>query len=262
MNKIYVAMIVALMSLTGCGSKEKPAVQNAAPATSEAIPQKASAVVSNAAVVPQGTGSLRGAVRVVGIAPDAQPLQMGADPYCAANADAGSINESLMVNPNKTLKNAFVYIKSGLEGRTYIPPAAAAVLDQKGCRYHPHMIGLQVGQPLEIVNSDSTLHNVHGLPKDSQEFNLGMPLKGMKIKRTFSAPEIGVKVRCDIHPWMLAYACVLPHPFFAVTGEDGSFELKNLPVGQYTLAVWHETMGAKEISVTVGEGETIQDVSF
>jgi plastocyanin len=254
-------LMVVIFSLAGCGSKEEPVVQNAAPSVSEAVPQQAAATASVSAAL-QGSGSLRGVVRVNGLAPDTEPLQMSADPYCAANADSGAINESLIVNPTGGMKNAFVYIKSGLEGRTFAPPAAAAVLDQQGCRYHPHVIGLQVGQPLEIVNSDSTLHNVHALPKASKEFNLGMPLKGMKIKKFFSAPEMGAKFKCDVHPWMSAYACVLAHPFFAVTGEDGSFELKNLPVGQYTLAVWHETMGEKEIKVTVTEGETLQDVSF
>lgn len=252
MHRFYLFLLAAVLSLTGCGAKEEPAAQNTASSSSEAPAPK---MAVNTSTELQGSGSLHGSVNVVGrTAPETSPLQMSADPYCAANADAGAVNESLLVNPNGTVKNAFVYIKSGLEGRAYVPPTTPAILDQQGCRYHPHVIGLQVGQPLEIINSDSTLHNVHALPKASQEFNLGMPLKGMKIKKFFSAPEMGVKFKCDVHPWMSAYAGVVPHPFYAVTVEDGRFELKNLPAGQYTLAVWHETLGEKEVSVSVAEG--------
>lgn len=251
--------LLLVIGCAGCGSKEEPVVQSAATSASKTVLPQAAQSVSGAL---QGSGSLRGSVRFTGQAPASEALQMTADPYCAANAGTGAVNESLVVNANGTLRNAFVYIKKGLEGRAYSVPSAPVVLDQQGCRYHPHVIGLQVGQVIEIQNSDSTLHNVHALPKASQEFNLGMPLKGMKIKKTFTAPEIGAKFKCDVHPWMSAYAGVVAHPFFAVTGDDGGFSLKGLPAGQYTLAVWHETLGEKEVPVTVGEGETSLDVSF
>jgi len=261
--KQTIAVVLFLLAIggSGCGSKEEPTVQNAAPAVAEAVPQQAPAQIGPTAPL-QGSGGLRGAVKFTGQAPASEPLQMGADPYCTANAGTGAVNEALVVNSNGTVRNAFVYIKTGLEGRAYTAPSTPVVLDQIGCRYHPHVIGLQVGQPIEIRNSDSTLHNVHALSKASQEFNLGMPLKGMKIKKSFSAPEIGAKFKCDVHPWMSAYAGVVAHPFFAVTGEDGRFQLKNLPAGQYSLAVWHETLGEKEVQVSVGETETSIDVSF
>lgn len=262
MNKVNLFFLALLvLSSAGCGSKKEPVVENAIPVAAESVPTQADAV-PGAPAAPHGSGSLRGWVKFTGQAPVTEPLQMTADPYCAANAGSGAINESLVVNTNGTLRNAFVYIKMGLEGRVYPAPEASVVLDQQGCRYHPHVIGIQVGQPLEIINNDSTLHNVHALPKASQEFNLGMPIKGMKIKKFFSAPEMGAKFKCDVHPWMSAYAGVVAHPFFAVTGDDGSFELKNLPAGQYTLAVWHEHLGEKEITVSVSEGETVADVSF
>ncbi|MBP9866290.1 MAG: hypothetical protein KBC91_07805, partial [Candidatus Omnitrophica bacterium] len=136
MNKINIAFMIALLGLAGCGgSKEEPAVQNAAPSVAETV--SAQAAVSNTPVALQGSGSLRGAVKFLEQAPVTEPLQMSADPYCAANAGANAINESLVVNSNGTLRNAFVYIKTGLEGRTYAAPTVPAVLDQQGCRYHP-----------------------------------------------------------------------------------------------------------------------------
>ncbi len=246
--------ILGILSLAGCGPKEEPTVENAAPVTSEAVPQ--------AAAPAQGAGTIRGQIKFTGTAPAPAALQMAADPFCAANAGSGAVVEDLIVNANGTLRNAFVYIKTGLEGKSFPAPSTPAVLDQAGCRYHPHVLGLQVGQPVEIINSDSTLHNVHALPKASPEFNLGMPIKGMKMKKSFSAPEVAARFKCDVHPWMSAYAGVVAHPFFAVTGEDGSFELKNVPAGSYTVAVWHEKLGEKETAVTVTDGESTVDMAF
>ena len=161
--------------------------------------------------------------------------------------------EDVAVNANGTLKNVFVYVKEGLEGKTFAPKTDKVVMDQKGCRYTPHVLGAQVNQPVEIVNSDSTLHNVHGMPPSSKEFNLGMPIQGMKLTRKFDKPDVMVKFKCDVHPWMNAYAGVLPHPFFAVTGEDGSFEIKNLPAGKYTLEAWHEKYGVQTQEIMVDE---------
>jgi len=138
-------------------------------------------------------------------------------------------------------------------------PAAPVVFDQKGCHYEPHVFGIQAGQPLEILNSDDALHNVHALPKNTQEFNLGMPIKGMKLTKTFTAPEVAVKIKCEVHPWMAAYAGVLDHPFYAVTGEDGSFSLKDLPPGEYVVEAWHEKYGTQTQTVKVPE---TSEVSF
>jgi plastocyanin len=135
-------------------------------------------------------------------------------------------------------------------------PSTAVVLDQKGCRYVPHVLGVQVGQPVEVLNSDPTLHNVHAVPMSNSEFNTGQPLQGMKRAHTFTAREVMVPFKCDVHPWMHAYIGVLDHPFFAVSGADGSFQLTGLPPGTYTIEAWHETLGARTQTVTIGAKET------
>lgn len=198
-------------------------------------------------------GTVSGKAAFTGTAPEAAVLDMNADPFCASAHTEPVKSEEVVVNSNGTLRNVFVYVKTGLEGKTFDTPATAVQIDQKGCHYNPHVFGLQVNQELEIINSDSTLHNVHGMPKESKEFNLGMPIQGMKLKRKFEKPEVMVKFKCDVHPWMSAYAGVLAHPFFAVTGEDGSFKIENLPAGKYTLEAWHEKYGVQTMEVTVDD---------
>ena len=199
-------------------------------------------------------GSVTGSVAFSGAVPAKTEINMGADPTCSAAHTEPTFTEEAVVNGNNTLKNVFVYVKTGLEGQTFPVTATPASLDQNGCHYNPHVTGVMVGQPIEIINSDTTLHNVHSMAKESKEFNLGMPIKGMKIKKTFEKPEIMVRMKCDVHPWMGAYVGVLNHPFFAVTGEDGSFTIKDLPAGTYTLEAWHETFGTQTAEVTVAEG--------
>ena len=132
-------------------------------------------------------------------------------------------------------------------------PTAAVVLDQQGCKYTPHVAGVRVGQPINIVNSDDTLHNVHAMPMTNQEFNQGQPLKGLLMTKTFTAPEVMVRFVCNVHGWMRAWIGVMPHPYFAVTDADGAFKIPNLPPGTYTIGLWHETFGAQEQKVTIAE---------
>lgn len=204
----------------------------------------------------EGSG-VTGKVVFEGTPPAPVVLKVDADPTCLLQHQDGITSEEVVVNPNGTLKYVFVYVKQGLEGQTFPAPATPVVFDQKGCHYEPHVFGIQVGQPLEIRNSDDTLHNVHALPKASQEFNLGMPIKGMKLTKTFTAPEVTVKIKCEVHPWMAAYAGVVDHPFYAVTGEDGSFSLKDLPPGEYVVEAWHEKYGTQTQTVKVPETSEI-----
>ncbi len=176
---------------------------------------------------------------------------MDADPKCAAmHADEPPLSEEVVANADGALRNVFVYLKTAPAGQTYTPPRTPAVLDQVGCAYHPRILGMMAKQPLLIRNSDDTLHNVHALPTKSKEFNIGQPNRGMESTRTFSTPEVMVKFKCDVHPWMAAYVGVLDHPFFAVTGDDGTFALPELPPGTYTVVAWHESLGTREQTVT------------
>lgn len=206
--------------------------------------------------------TLTGKALFEGQAPQAEAIKMDADPNCMLIHSTPVSNDSVIVNSNGTIKNVFVYIKDGLSGKTFEAPKTVVVFDQKGCQYSPKVFGIQAGQPLEILNSDNTLHNVHALPNNSPQFNLGMPIQGMKLKKTFAKPEVMVKIKCEVHPWMSAYAGVLDHPFYAVSGGDGSFEIKNLPPGQYVVESWHEKYGTQTQNVTIGADGDTQDISF
>ncbi len=206
--------------------------------------------------------AVSGKVVFEGTAPAVEKIGADADPACQMTHPDGILLEEVVVNPNGTLKNVFVYIKEGLTGKTFEAPKTPVVLDQLGCRYEPHVFGIQSNQPLEILNSDDTLHNVHALPKNTKEFNLGMPMKGMKLTKTFIAPEVMVKVKCEVHPWMSGYIGVLDHPFYNVTNEEGAFQIKDLPPGQYVLEAWHEKYGVLSQSVTIGSPEEIQEITF
>jgi plastocyanin len=207
-------------------------------------------------------GSITGAVALEGAAPQRQAVKMSADPQCEALNPGGRLGDIFLVKDGK-LKNVFVYIKEGLGDQKFDPPTTMAVLDQVGCMYTPRVVGVMVGQELEIKNSDGTLHNVHALPTASKQFNNAMPMKGMTIKRKFTAPEIMVRVKCDVHPWMAAYIGVVAHPFFAVSDEDGTFSIANVPAGTYTIEAWHEKLGTQTASVTVTDGAAAKaDFSF
>lgn len=200
--------------------------------------------------------TIMGKVSFKGTPPPPQKIKVEADPTCAALHQGEVTQEDVLVNSNGTLRNVFVYIQKGLEGKKFETPKNPVVLDQKGCLYTPHVFGLVVNQPLEILNSDPTLHNVHALPKKNKEFNLGMPIQGMKLAKSFSAPEVMIKFKCEVHPWMAGYAGVLEHPFFGVTDEAGSFELKDVPAGEYTVAAWHERYGEMTQKISVGENQS------
>ncbi len=207
-----------------------------------------------------GPGIITGTTQFDGTAPPARIVRMESDPLCKPEPGA-TTSELLMVGPGGGLRNVFVYVKDGLGTRTYAVPAAPVLLDQKGCRYVPHVFGVQVGQPVSISNSDPALHNVHAIPKVNREFNFSQSPKVPPAPRTFTAPEVMVPFRCDVHGWMNAYAGVVPHPFFAVTKEDGSFEIKGLPPGTYTIEAWHERLGTQTQSVAV-DGKTPAKLSI
>ncbi len=213
------------------------------------------------AIDPATAGSVTGKVNFSGTAPEPELIQMDAEPTCQAKYDDGPFTETVVVNDNGTLANVFVYVKSGLEDMSFATPSEAVVLDQNGCRYEPHVLGVQTDQTLLIRNSDDVLHNIHPEPINSRSFNISQPTQGMETERTFPAAEIMVPVGCDVHGWMDSHIGVVDHPYFAVTGADGSFELPNLPPGDYVIETWHEEYGTQTQTVTVTEKET-KEITF
>lgn len=200
-------------------------------------------------------GNLAGRVVVEGAVPANTRMRAASDPYCARENQDGITLESFVVTDGG-LENVFVYVKDGLGNYHFDVPAEPVTLDQQGCRYRPHVFGVRAGQPIEISNSDETLHNVHALADVNQEFNIGQPKAGMKNTRTFTAQEVMVTFKCDVHGWMNAYAGVMNHPYFAVTADGGKFELKQLPAGTYTVEAWHEKLGTQSQTVTLADNES------
>ena len=209
---------------------------------------------------PLSAGDISGTILFEGGAPKPIPLFMKADQACAVQHKKPVNSEEVVVNQNGTLKNVFVYVKDGLGATKFDPPAGKAVLDQKGCVYLPHVLGMQVGQELEFLNSDPCLHTAKASPKVNTPFNLAQPLQGMKLTKKFSNAEIFL-LQCAAHNWMNAYIGVFSHPFFAVTGDDGSFSIKGLPAGAYTIEAWQEKYGTRTITVTIGAAD-VKTVDF
>jgi plastocyanin len=205
---------------------------------------------------------VKGVAVIDGTAPKNEAIKMNADPVCVKNAKGPQNQETYMVAADgKSLGNVFVYVKDGLGNYVFDTPTESAKIDQNGCHYSPHVFGMRVGQPLEIMNSDPTLHNIHAMPKANSEFNNGQPIQGMKMSHTFDKQEVMVPFKCDVHGWMNAYVGVMSHPYFAVTDKDGKFDLPNLPPGTYTIEAWHEKLGAQTASVTIAAKES-KDVTF
>ena len=208
-------------------------------------------------------GEIKGRVKYIGKSPKAKRIRMDADPVCAASHQEAAKAESFIVDADGNMANVIVYLK-GVEynGKT---PSKEVIIDQKGCVYSPHVLGVQAGQPLKILNSDATMHNIHGLPKVNKEFNFGMP-KSLKEKSViFNKAEDVFVIKCDVHPWMKSYTQVFDHPYFAVSGSDGSFSISNVPDGTYEAIAWQEKFGSKRImtqSVTVKSGDAELNFSF
>ena len=203
---------------------------------------------------PTGTGTISGSIAFTGTPPANPRIDMASEAKCRETYTAQPTDPQYVVKDGK-LGNVFVYVKGGLPaGATYAAPTEAAVLDQDGCLYQPRVFGVMTGQPIEIRNSDPVLHNIKAVPQKNRGFNISQPTEGMKTTRTFTTAEVMVPLECNVHGWMNAYAGVMSHPFFAVSKEDGSYEIRNLPAGTYEIEAWHEKLGTKTTSVTVPEG--------
>ncbi len=252
-SPLLFAVIVAI----GCGSgkpQDASATTDNVSSSAQEKPMQLAEAPAGAQSAAKGSASIAGTVKFSGSAPQPQPVQMNADPVCQQQHSTPVTSEEVVVN-NGMLKNVFVYVKSGLQG-SFPAPTAPVALNQTGCWYEPHVFGIQISQPLDIVNNDSTLHNVNAKPTSNQPFNVAQPVKGMKTTKKFTKPEVMVNFKCNVHPWMHAFAGVVDHPFFAVSGQDGSFAIKNLPAGTYMIEAWHEKYGTQNQTVTVADGET------
>jgi plastocyanin len=206
--------------------------------------------------------SISGTITYDGKVPTLRPIKTDADPQCHASHDEPVPNEVLVLGDGNTMANVFVQVTNPPK-KDYPVPSEAVVLDQKGCRYRPHVQGVMAGQTLKILNSDGFMHNVHALPKVNREFNMAMPGSRTEAEQTFSKTETMFAIKCDVHPWMKAYLAVLGHPFFAVTGTDGGFTIPDLPDGTYEIEAWHEKLGTRTATVTVkGADVTGTDFTF
>jgi plastocyanin len=252
---IYAALLLSCsVAIAACGGKDEFEFED--------DEDENGAATTEAAVDPATAATITGVVNFEGTAPAPTPVKMESDPVC--NAAAGSVKpeetQEVVVTGGK-LANVFVYVSGGMEGKSFPAPAEAASLNQEGCRYHPHVLGVVVGQTLKIKNSDATLHNVHGTPAKNKQFNIAQASQGKENDIVFDQEEVMIPISCDVHGWMRSYVGALPHPFFATSGTDGAFSIKGLPPGDYTLTAWHEKLGKQEQKVTVAAKDT-KNITF
>ncbi len=207
-------------------------------------------------------GTITGKVSYDGPAPELKKIDMSQDANCAG-ASGDKTADDLLVADGK-LANVFIYLKGGpIDKNSFPTPSEPVVLDQQGCRYHPRVLGIQTNQPFKVTNSDKTTHNIHPSPKTNQEWNQMQAQGAPAIEKTFPRPETLIPVKCNQHPWMKANIGVLAHPYFAVSARDGSYTIKNVPPGTYTLVFWHETKGEQTQQVTIAAKESkTQDITY
>ncbi|MFZ0772635.1 MAG: carboxypeptidase regulatory-like domain-containing protein [Candidatus Sulfotelmatobacter sp.] len=242
---ISVSMLAfcALLLLAACNKKEEQ--------PSNTMSQTAAPAPAATPIDPATVATVNGTVKFDGTAPKPSKIDMSQDPACKGANEA----ENIVVD-NGGLANVFVYVKDGLGSRTFDVPASAVVLNQQGCKYHPHVLGVMAGQTVQIKNDDMTTHNIHPTPKDNREWNESQPPSSPAIDKNFAREEIMLPVKCNQHPWMKMYINVVKSPFYAVTDKSGKYEIKGLPPGDYTIAFVQEKLGEQDQKVTVGAKET------
>ena len=243
-----------LQLLAGCSKKETPEEQPAAAAP-------AATTAPTTPIDPATAATVSGIVKFEGAVPKAATIDMSQDANCKGSNKAENV-----VASDGRLANVFVYVKEGLGGHTFEAPKEAVTLDQSGCRYHPHVMGVMAGQTIKIVNNDPTTHNIHPSPNPTsgnREWNESQAPQAAALEKTFGREEIMLPVKCNQHPWMKMYVSVVKSPFYAVSGPDGKYELKGLPPGDYTLAFVHEKFGEKTQKVTLAAKDSKSvDINF
>lgn len=249
----FLATMTALCLCLACGSKKtETSTEEAAASPEQATP-----------IDPATVGQVTGTIKFEGEKPKLKPIMMDQDPVCVKKHSSPVHAEDGEVNADGTLPNVFVYVKDGADKYSFPTPADQVTLDQDGCMYKPHVIGIMVGQDLHVISSDPTTHNIHPMPVDNREWNQSQAPGAAPIDQKFARPEVMIPVKCNQHPWMRAYIGVMKTPFFAVTGTDGTFTLKGLPPGDYTIGAWTATFGQQEEKVTVpSKGTATADFTF
>jgi plastocyanin len=250
MSKALLSLPLLLILFSGC-SRNTSAPEQKSQATVQIDP----------ATQP---GEIVGTVTFTGTTSQPEKIDMSQDPGCVLGNPEPNFSQSVVVEKGK-LANVYVYIKDGppeFQNAAFPPTNETAVIDQRGCRYVPHVLGVRVGQRIQILNSDSTMHNVHPAPEHNPAWNESQMPKGTPLEKTFDTPELMVPVKCNQHPWMKMFLNISAHPYFAVTGTDGKFQLKGLPAGEYTLAALHEKLGEQTLKVMVGKQPAAADFAF
>lgn len=249
-RRITILLIgTVLVFVAACSRPKKTAAEPAVPAYFKVDPQTA--------------GVISGKVFFSGKLPPRKTIEMDQDPLCAKQHATPVVDEIIAASgsgPEKALGNVFVYLKKGLEDKNFEPPADPVTIEQKGCWFGPRVLGIQVGQVLKVINADPLTHNIHPLAQVNREWNQSQAPGAAAFTRRFTQPEVMIRVKCNIHIWMHAWVGVVAHPYFAVTGADGSFALRKVPPGSYTIEVWHEQLGRQAQQVTLapaGQSESV-----
>ncbi len=245
---IAVCVFIVLSLMAGCGKKESEVSEQKAPEAQQ--PQ------TGQQVDPATAATVTGKIVFTGGKPKLSRLMMDQDPVCSQKHSSPVLAEDGAVNSDGTLPNVFVYVKSGAEKYSFSTPTDSVELDQDGCMYKPHVLGVRTNQTLRILTKDPTTHNIHPMPKDNREWNMSQPPSAPPIEQKFARPEVMIPVKCNQHPWMRAYIGVTSNPFFAVTGTDGTFTIQGIPPGDYTLEAWTATFGTQELKVTLAPKES------
>jgi len=235
------------LAVAGCSNKSSE--------ESQASPEPTAVVDATTA------GSISGTVTFEGKVPQFRPIDMSAEPACVQAHPAPVAPPVVVLGQRGALANAVVYIKSGLGAYRYDKPAGPVALDQKGCMYVPRILAVRTGQPFEIKNTDPVTHNVHPIPRENKSWNRSLAAGEAPFITNFPHEELAIPIVCNIHPWMRAYLFVFDNPYFEITTDAGSFDLKNLPPGTYTVEVWHERFGTLDQTVTIAPKES-KSLSF